>query len=74
MLDDLLALGVADWLDVTLSIKAPSEDGFGMYGSGLFIINPPWTLPKTLAESMPVLADLLALDETANFTLDSQIE
>jgi 23S rRNA (adenine2030-N6)-methyltransferase len=74
MLDDLLALDVADWLHVTLSIESPSEEGFGMYGSGLFIINPPWTLPKTLAETMPVLAELLALDETANFTLDSQIE
>ncbi|PPC99125.1 MAG: 23S rRNA (adenine(2030)-N(6))-methyltransferase RlmJ [Methylotenera sp.] len=74
MLDELLALNVPDWLHVTLSVEAPSEEGFGMYGSGLFIINPPWTLPKTLAETMPVLTALLALDETASFTLDSQIE
>jgi 23S rRNA (adenine2030-N6)-methyltransferase len=74
MLDALFALNVPDWLHVTLSVEAPSEEGFGMYGSGLFIINPPWTLPKTLAETMPVLTELLALDETASFTLDSQIE
>ncbi|MDP3211394.1 23S rRNA (adenine(2030)-N(6))-methyltransferase RlmJ [Methylotenera sp.] len=74
MLDELLALNVPDWLHVTLSVESPSEEGFGMYGSGLFIINPPWTLPKTLAETMPVLTALLALDETASFTLDSQIE
>lgn len=74
ILDELLALNVADWLHVTLSIEAPSEEGFGMYGSGLFIINPPWTLPKTLTETMPVLTELLALDETASFTLDGQIE
>jgi len=74
MLDSLLALNLPNWLHVTLSIEAPSMDGFGMYGSGLFIINPPWTLPKTLAESMPVLTELLALDASANFTLDSQIE
>jgi len=74
MLDELLALNVPDWLHVTLSVESPSEEGFGMYGSGLFIINPPWTLPKSLAETMPVLTALLALDETASFTLDSQIE
>ncbi len=74
MIDSLFALNLANWLHVTLSIEAPSLDGFGMYGSGLFIINPPWTLPKTLAETMPVLTELLALDATASFTLDSEIE
>jgi 23S rRNA (adenine2030-N6)-methyltransferase len=44
-----------------------------MHGSGLFIINPPWTLPNLLAETMPVLTELLALDETAHFRLDSHI-
>lgn len=73
MIDSLKALNVPDWLHVTLSIQAPSVEGFGMHGSGLFIINPPWTLPKTLAETMPVLTQLLALDESAHFTLDSQI-
>jgi 23S rRNA (adenine2030-N6)-methyltransferase len=73
MLDSLYALDVPDWLHVSLTIHAPSEEGFGMHGSGLFIINPPWTLPNTLAETMPVLTELLALDETAHFTLDSHI-
>lgn len=73
MLDSLYALDVPDWLHVSLNIHAPSPEGFGMHGSGLFIINPPWTLPATLAETMPVLTELLALDETAHFTLDSNI-
>lgn len=73
MIDSLRTLNVPDWLHVTMSIHAPSAEGFGMHGSGLFIINPPWTLPKTLAETMPVLTELLALDESAHFTLDSQI-
>ena len=73
MLDSLYALDVPDWLHVSLSIHAPSPEGFGMHGSGLFIINPPWTLPATLAETMPVLTELLARDETAHFTLDSRI-
>lgn len=73
MLDSLIQLDVPDWLHVSMTINAPSSEGYGMYGSGLFIINPPWTLPETLAETMPILTQLLALDETAHFTLDSQI-
>jgi 23S rRNA (adenine2030-N6)-methyltransferase len=73
MLSSLKALNVPDWLHVTMSIQSPSPEGFGMHGSGLFIINPPWTLPKTLAETMPVLTKLLALDESAHFTLESHI-
>ncbi len=74
MLDNLLDLNLANWLHVSLSIEAPSAEGFGMYGSALLIINPPWTLHKILAESMPALTELLALDDEANFTLDSQTE
>ena len=73
MLDNLKRLNVQDWLHVSMSINAPSPEGYGMHGSGLFIINPPWTLPKTLAETMPILTQLLALDESASFTLDSHI-
>ncbi|MDD2833131.1 MAG: 23S rRNA (adenine(2030)-N(6))-methyltransferase RlmJ [Methylotenera sp.] len=73
MLKNLTRLNVPDWLHVNLNIHAPSNEGFGMYGSGLFIINPPWTLPKTLAEAMPILTRLLALDNTASYTLDYEI-
>jgi len=73
MIENLLQLGMSDWLHVAMSIHAPSSEGFGMHGSGLFIINPPWTLPKTLTESMPVLTQLLALDDQASYTLDYQI-
>lgn len=73
MIENLLQLGMSDWLHVTMSIHAPSSEGFGMHGSGLFIINPPWTLPNTLDEAMPVLTQLLALDGEAEYTLDYQI-
>jgi 23S rRNA (adenine2030-N6)-methyltransferase len=56
-----------------MSVHAPSAEGFGMHGSGLFIINPPWTLPNTLNETMPLLTKLLALDESAHFTLENHI-
>lgn len=73
MLADLMQLETPNWLHVSMNIEAPSPEGFGMYGSGLFIINPPWTLPKTLAEAMPILTRLLALDDTASYTLDYEI-
>lgn len=73
MIESLMHLNVADWLHVSMSIHAPSVEGYGMHGSGLFIINPPWTLPNILAETMPTLTEILALDDTASFTLDSRI-
>ncbi len=62
-----------NWLDVTLSIQTPSTEGYGMHGSGIFVINPPWTLAKLLTETMPILRDLLAHDDAANFTLTHNI-
>ena len=49
------------------------NDGFGMFGSGMFVINPPWTLPKILEETMPYLTTTLAQDEGANYTLQSEL-
>jgi 23S rRNA A2030 N6-methylase RlmJ len=41
----------------------PADDGFGMHGSGLFVINPPWTLPATLKKVMPYLVTVLGQDD-----------
>ena len=73
MLQALSSLQPNNYLDVSLSVEAPNADGFGMFGSGMFIINPPWTMPKILEEAMPVLCELLALDSSANFTLKHNI-
>ena len=62
-----------DWLDVSLTVKAAPEDSFGLYGSGMFVINPPWTLPKMLAEVMPFLVGALGQDTRAEYTLHSRI-
>jgi len=73
MIEDLQKLGVKDWLNVTLTVQNKSEDGFGMFGSGMFMINPPWTLPKILQETMPRLTEILALDAHAAFELNYAI-
>lgn len=59
------------WLNVTLSISGPSPDGFGLHSSGMFIINPPWTLESTLREVMPYLVKVLGRDAGAGFQLES---
>ena len=70
--DKLKRLGAANWLHATLEVRSPSSDGFGMHGSGMFIINPPWTLEKTLHETLPQLTRLLAQDAGARFSLESE--
>ena len=56
-----------------LDVRAPSPDGFGMHGSGLFILNPPWTLPAELEARLPELRTLLAQDQHADWQLDYHI-
>ena len=61
-----------DWLQLEMTVQAANIDGYGMHGSGMFIVNPPYTLPKILEDTMPVLTQLLALDVTANFSLNQR--
>lgn len=72
--DRLGALGAGSWLDLRLVVQEPSRDGFGMFGSGMYIINPPWTLPETLEVAMPELVASLSLDDGAGFDLEHHIE
>lgn len=68
----LKGLGAANWLHATLEVHAPTKDGFGMHGSGMFVINPPWTLEKKLHETLPRLTETLAQGDGARFVLESQ--
>lgn len=68
----LKQLPVKSWLNVALSVQGLSEDGFGMYGSGMFILNPPWNLHQVLQEVMPYLVNVLGQDKQAGFVLEQQ--
>jgi len=61
-----------NWLHVTFSVSHPPEDGFGLYGSGMFILNPPYTLTAALKEVMPWLVKTLGQDEGAQFKIESR--
>jgi 23S rRNA (adenine2030-N6)-methyltransferase len=70
--EKLKRLPLKSWLNISLTVHAPTSDGFGMHGSGMFIINPPWTLHKTLAEIMPYLVQVLGQDAGASFVLEQE--
>lgn len=59
----------ASWLRAELMIDRPRGE-FGMFGSGMFVINPPWTLHEQLKLLMPQLQALLANAEAADFVLE----
>jgi 23S rRNA (adenine2030-N6)-methyltransferase len=68
--EQLKQLPVKSWLNVALSVQGLSADGFGMHGSGMFVLNPPWLLHGVLQQVMPYLAEHLGQDEYATFTLE----
>ena len=71
--EQLKRLQPKDWLHAALTVKAPSPDGLGLYGSGLFVLNPPWDLPAMLEEAMPYLVKVLGQDRSAGFVLESEL-
>ena len=68
--EQLKQLPVKSWLNVALSVQEPGEDGFGMHGSGMFILNPPWLLHGVLQEVMPYLVKVLGQNGEGSFVLE----
>ena len=66
----LKTLPVKSWLHAGINVQTPSSDGFGMHGSSMFILNPPWTLEQDLRGVLPWLTQVLAQDAGASYTLD----
>ncbi|PMS18152.1 23S rRNA (adenine(2030)-N(6))-methyltransferase RlmJ [Trinickia dabaoshanensis] len=71
--EQLKQLQQTNWLHATLTVSEPPSDGFGLYGSGMFILNPPYTLAAALKETLPYLVDVLGQDANAQFKLESRI-
>jgi 23S rRNA (adenine2030-N6)-methyltransferase len=58
------------WLRAELRVEnAPGERR--LQASGMFIINPPWTLHGHLKDALPILKNALGLDSGASYTLQS---
>ena len=69
--DKLKRLPAKEWLNVTLTVSTPGPDGFGLHSSGMFIINPPYTLEPTLRQVMPYLVQALGKNADATFVIES---
>jgi len=52
----------APWLDLELRVRGNLPGERGMSGSGLFVLNPPYTLEDGMRTSLPWLVDVLGLD------------
>ncbi len=59
MITALLKAGIRDLWQVELGVREDT-DSHGMTSSGLFLVNPPWTLATQLQECLPLLRDQLA--------------
>ncbi len=71
--EQLKELQEKDWLHVTLTVKKPVAGGLGLHGSGMFVLNPPWLLPRALELALPYLARMLAQDAAAAFELECEL-
>jgi 23S rRNA (adenine2030-N6)-methyltransferase len=67
------------WLHATLTVKSSkivtdasgTKHRPGLPASGMFLINPPYTLKSLLATALPQMAERLAQDRHAASSLDS---
>lgn len=66
----LAALAPKGWLHVQLTVQEPDAQGFGLAGSGVFVLNPPHTLHETMAATLPYLVDVLGQYPGAHFLLE----
>lgn len=69
MVDRLKRLGAGSHLDVRFWVNGKDEDA-GMYGSGLFVLNPPWNLKDQLEKGLPFLVDKLGTSSKAGFNVE----
>ena len=69
MRKQLRKLAPSSWLDVSMAISRPPSDGHGLFGSGCFLINPPYVLAGMLRSAMPWLTEILSQDGTAQWEL-----
>ena len=68
----LMGLAPKGWLHLRLTVQPMDAQGFGLAGSGVFIINPPWSLHQELAAVMPYLVDTLAQYDGASYLIEEQ--
>lgn len=69
----LEALAPKGWLHARLTVQQPDAQGFGLAGSGMFILNPPYTLHDELLRLLPWLVEALGQYDGANYLLEQRV-
>lgn len=57
--DKLQCSGIPEVQTAELLVNESNDEGFGLAGSGLLMIQPPWGIAERLRESLPWLAETL---------------
>lgn len=70
--DQLRRAAEGDWFHVWLAVKAAPVGGVGLYGSGMFVFNPPWQFDTAVREAMPVLLEQLGQDAQAGYRFEAR--
>ncbi len=68
----LEGLAPKGWLHARLTVQVPDSQGFGLAGSGMFILNPPYTLHDQLLGVLPYLTEVLGQYDGANYLLEQK--
>jgi 23S rRNA (adenine2030-N6)-methyltransferase len=58
------------WLHARLTVQRADERGFGLLGSSMVVINPPFKLHATMAAVLPWLTEALGQYDGAHFLLE----
>ena len=61
--------GIPKILDISLAIRAPSSEP-RLDGTGMIVVNPPFTLEAEMKAALAVIAPLMAEDGVARFSVD----
>ena len=68
----LEGLAPKGWLHARLTVQVPDSQGYGLAGSGMFILNPPYTLHDQLLAVLPFLTEVLGQYDGANYLLEQK--
>ena len=71
LVDRLKRVAPAEWLHLRLTVAEPDPGGFGMLGSSVFVVYPPWVLRDQMRDTLPALKRSLAQYPGATFAIES---
>ncbi len=72
LVDQLHALPAKNWLDARLNVDPLANTDRRLRGSGVFVINPPYTLQQELEEGLPWLAKTLGVQLQGTYELETK--